>query len=202
VVNGLQVVERAGVQPTAAWESGLPLPPPREAGAGPEVTLGTKLEPLAEVPPQGVIGAGVVQASVAPAGAGHPVVQGSVSARLPLPEVLPVEGRIEAPLDAAAPVPASWRGLGSADGQPYTSEGYVTLAVDPAQAELQARLQQRVKAACPEAGAVEVLISAEGDVQVRLRVASPFDGERLARRIRSMQDLAAYHPSLDIQVAR
>src|SRR5207245_1185652 len=83
---------------------------------------------------------------------------GSVSARLPLPLVLSADQAGGVPPEAISP-----------------QAGGLAKAVPP---DLQDRLRRRVQQACPEAVAVEVLVSPQGDVAFRLRVATPFDGER------------------------
>jgi hypothetical protein len=69
-------------------------------------------------------------------------------------------------------------------------------------AQLPVRLWRRIKEVCPEALAVGVAITSPGQVQVRLRVADPGDGDRLTARIRALPDLSPYHLEVSVQRAR
>jgi hypothetical protein len=187
VVNNLQVAERG--------EKGLPLgsPPGRDGltNAGPAAATPASAPTTAAPVPVTRSASGPVPPAPPPLPANVvacAAIQGSVSARLPLPRVLPAE-------------PAA--GVRVTEGYvvlvPPGPEPAPTFKVVPAQ---QARLRQRVKEACPEALAVEVVFTSPGEAQVRLRVADPFDGERLTARVRALSDLAPYHLAVTVQLAR
>ncbi len=94
----------------------------------------------------------------------------------------------------------------------YVSTGIVLLEVPeakperrftPGQIRLQTRLQQRIAAVCAKSTEdVQVTLSGEKDVQVKIKAASAREGESLSGKVFQMAELGPYEVALDITVMR